>query len=108
VGTPEVLGARLPRRALYRLTVTGDAAQMVDRWRVLAGVASVTEVSRGITMTAFDVALVDESTGVWLDVMRAVDDCGGRVEEYRRLDDGSLRDVVRYFTTEEGMSGAQG
>jgi ABC-2 type transport system ATP-binding protein len=108
VGTPEVLGARLPRRALYRLTVTGDADRMVDRWRALARVTSVTEVSQGITMTAFDVALADESTGVWLDVMRVVDDCGGRVEEYRRLDDGSLRDVVRFFTTEEGMSDAQG
>ena len=99
IGTPEELGARIPRRAIYRVEVQGDADRIAARWRSLPGVEAAVEVSRGVALTAFDVTLADESSGVWLDVLKEVGECGGRVEEYRRVDDGSLRDVVKHFTS---------
>jgi ABC-2 type transport system ATP-binding protein len=104
VGTPEALSQRLPRRAIYRVTVEGDPARIAERWMALRDVEAVAEVSRGMALTALDVTLSDEGRGAWLEVMRAVDACGGRVEGYRRVDDGSLRDVVRFFT--EAREGA--
>ncbi|HEY4690438.1 MAG TPA: ABC transporter ATP-binding protein [Anaerolineae bacterium] len=98
IGTPDELSARIPRRAIYRVEVEGDAERIAARWQSLPKVEAVSEVSRGPTITAFDVTLADETTGVWLDVLREVGACGGRVEEYRRVDDGSLRDVIKHFT----------
>lgn len=98
IGTPKALGTRVPRRAVYRVDVQGDADRIAARWRSLPSVESVVEVSRGGLITAFDVTLSDETSGVWLDVLQEVGACGGRVEEYRRVDDGSLRDVIRHFT----------
>ena len=98
IGTPDELSARLPRRAIYRIEVQGDADRIAARWQSLPKVESVLEVSRGVAMTAFDVTLADETSGVWLDVLKEVGACGGRVEEYRRVDDGSLRDVIKHFT----------
>jgi len=98
LGTPEELGARIPRRAIYRIEVQGDADGIASRWKSLPKVEAVTEVSRGVSITAFDVTLADETSGVWLEVLKVVGACGGRVEEYRRVDDGSLRDVIKHFT----------
>ena len=98
VGTPDELGARIPRRAIYRVQVQGDAERIAARWRSLPTVEAVVEVSRGAAITAFDVTLSDETSGAWLDVLKEVGARGGRVEEYRRVDDGSLRDVIKHFT----------
>ena len=100
IGTPGELSARLPRRAIYRIEVEGDPDRIAGRWRALAGVESALEVSRGVMVTAFDVTLSDETSAVWLEVLKEVGACGGRVEEYRRVDDGSLRDVIKHFTQE--------
>jgi len=98
IGTPEELSARLPRRAIYRIEVEGDADRIASRWKSVPKIEAVTEVSRGMALTAFDVTLADETSGVWLDVLKEVGACGGRVEEYRRVDDGSLRDIIKHFT----------
>jgi ABC-2 type transport system ATP-binding protein len=98
IGTPDELSARIPRRAIYRVEVEGDADRIMMRWKSLPRVDAVAEVSRGMLLTAFDVTLADETSGVWLDVLKAVGASGGRVEAYRRVDDGSLREIVKHFT----------
>lgn len=96
VGTPAELGARLPRRALYRIVVQGDAPVIAERWRQIEGVEEVTLVSEGTTTTAYDIALADEA--FWLSVMEAVGACDGRVETYHRVDDESLRRIVAHYS----------
>jgi ABC-2 type transport system ATP-binding protein len=96
VGTPAELGAKLPRRALFRLVVEGDPNQLAQRWQVLEGVESVTEISRGITQTTFDVALADER--VWFEVVEVIRGGNGRLESYHRADDESLRRIVAHFS----------
>jgi ABC-2 type transport system ATP-binding protein len=96
LGTPAELGARLPRRALYRIVVEGNASIINESWRQIEGVEKVTLVSGGALTSAFDVALADEA--IWLSVMEAVGACGGRVETYRRVDDESLRRIVAHFS----------
>lgn len=105
IGTPGELSTRIPRRAIYRVEVEGDAAQIAARWRSLPKVEDVREVSQGVTITAFDVTLADEASGVWLDILKQVGACGGRVEKYRRVDDGSLRDVIKHFSSPDGEAG---
>lgn len=96
VGTPAELGARLPRRALFRLVVEGQPEQLAQSWRSLAGVETVTEISRGATQTTFDVALADER--VWFEVVAAIEKGNGRLESYHRADDESLRRIVAHFS----------
>lgn len=98
VGTPADLGARLPRRAVFRVQVEGEPEPIVRRWRALPGVADVAEVSRGVAITSLDVSLIDETSGVWFSVLRQVAECGGRVEGYERVDDRSLREIIRHFS----------
>lgn len=98
IGTPQELRIRVPRRAIYRIEVQGDADQIAQQWRVLSNIEAIEEISHGVALTAFDVTLTDETSGVWLDVLKIVGECGGRVETYRRVDDGSLRDIIKHFT----------
>lgn len=98
IGAPDELSARLPRRSIYRVEVEGDADRIASRWRGLIGVEAVAEISRGMAITAFDVTLADETSETWLDMLKEVGACGGRVEEYRRVDDGSLRDIIKHFS----------
>jgi ABC-2 type transport system ATP-binding protein len=100
IGTPQELSVHVPRRAIYRIEVQGDADRIAQQWRALSSIDAVTEISRGITFTAFDVTLNAETSGVWLQVLQIVGECGGRVETYRRVDDGSLRDIIKHFTRE--------
>jgi ABC-2 type transport system ATP-binding protein len=96
VGTPAELGARLPRRALYRIVVQGDFTAITDRWRQTGGVEAVNLVSEGIATNTYDLSLADES--IWLPIMEAVGACNGRVETYHRVDDQSLRRIVAHFS----------
>lgn len=96
VGTPAELGSRLPRRALFRLVVEGNPDQLVDGWRALHGVESVTEISRGAAQTTFDVALADEQ--VWFQLVEIISAGNGRLESYQRADDESLRRIVAHFS----------
>jgi ABC-2 type transport system ATP-binding protein len=100
VGTPAELGARLPRRALYRIAVEGDAlvrnSVISERLGQIDGVESVTLVSEGATTSSFDLALADEA--IWLPVMENIGACGGRLESYNRVDDESLRRIVAHFS----------
>ena len=98
VGTPQDLGAKLPRRAVYRIIVEGDPTDIAARWRLLPNVLKVVEVSRGISLTSFDVFLAREDSSAWLHVLQEVGNAGGRVETYKRADEGSLREVVKHFT----------
>jgi ABC-2 type transport system ATP-binding protein len=96
VGTPAELGAKLPRRALFRLVVEGDPDPLAKNWRALDGVESVREVSRGAAQTTFDVALADER--VWFEVVEVIRGGNGRLESYHRADDESLRRIVAHFS----------
>ncbi len=98
VGTPAELGALLPRRALFRLVVEGDADKLAANWRSLSGVESVAEISRGAATTTFDVALEDER--VWFAVVEVIQGGNGRLESYHRADDESLRRIVAHFSQE--------
>jgi ABC-2 type transport system ATP-binding protein len=98
IGTPHELSAHVPRRAIYRIEVQGDADRIAQHWRALNSVDLITEISRGMAFTAFDVTLTDGTSGAWLDVLKIVGECGGRLETYRRVDDGSLRDIIKHFT----------
>lgn len=100
-GRPAELNAQLPRRALYRLVVDGDANLISKQWQALPNVESVNQISQGIVTTAFDVGLANEQSGGWLDLLQVVGACGGRVESYHRVDDGSLRQIVKHFSTQE-------
>jgi len=97
VGAPAELGALLPRRAVYRVVVEGDAAAIERRWLAAPGIEGVTAVSQGAATTAFDVTLADESA--WLAVMQGVVEGNGRIETYRRVDDASLRRIVEHFSS---------
>ncbi|WP_420631502.1 ABC transporter ATP-binding protein [Candidatus Leptofilum sp.] len=99
VGTPAELGALLPRRALFRLVVEGNPDQLTQHWQALAGVESVTEISRGATQTTFDIALADER--VWFEVVAVIQGGNGRLESYHRADDESLRRIVAHFSGEK-------
>ena len=99
VGTPAELGAKLPRRALFRLVVEGDPDALTANWQTLDGVESVTEISRGAATTTFDVALADER--VWFAVVEVIEMGNGRLESYHRADDESLRRIVAHFSGEE-------
>jgi ABC-2 type transport system ATP-binding protein len=96
VGTPAELGAKLPRRALFRLVVEGHADKLATNWRSLTGVESVIEVSRGTATTTFDIALADER--VWFAVVEVIQRGNGRLESYHRADDESLRRIVAHFS----------
>jgi len=96
VGTPAELGAKLPRRALFRLVVEGNPDQLAQSWQSLDGVESVTEVSRGTTQTTFDVALADER--VWFALVKVIEKGDGRLESYHRADDESLRRIVAHYS----------
>jgi ABC-2 type transport system ATP-binding protein len=98
IGSPEDLAARLPRRAVYRIQIEGEPDAIIREWRALPGVEGVTEVSRGVAMTSLDVELVDETSKVWFSVLRQVAECGARVEAYQRVDDRSLREIIRHFS----------
>jgi ABC-type multidrug transport system ATPase subunit len=97
-GTPAELVARLPRRALYRIEVQGDVASISQKWLKIESVETVTLVSEGPAIAAYNLALVDEAA--WLSVMEAVHEYGGRVETYRRVDDQSLRQIVAHFSND--------
>ncbi|RMG88996.1 MAG: ABC transporter ATP-binding protein [Chloroflexi bacterium] len=97
-GTPAELAARLPRRALYRVVITGDIPRIVSAWHTLAGVESVAEVSAGTAASAFDIALADDSSAAWLEVLKVVQAHNGRLETWRRADDESLRRIVAHFS----------
>lgn len=97
-GTPEALSTAVPRRALYRVVIEGDAAQIVAAWQRVPGIEAIGDVSRGIVQSTFDLTLADEAAATWLQVLQIVGDLGGRVESYRRVDDGSLRQVIKHFT----------
>ena len=99
VGTPAKLGAKLPRRALFRLVVEGNPDQLTKNWQALAGVESVTEISRGAAQTTFDIALADER--VWFAVVEVIEQENGRLESYHRADDESLRRIVAHFSKGE-------
>lgn len=97
IGTPAELGARLPRRALFRLVVEGDPSILTASWQAVEGVESVTEISRGATQTTFDVALADER--IWFQVLAVIEGKNDRLESYHRADDESLRRIVAHFST---------
>jgi len=97
-GTPEQLSATLPRRAVYRVEVEGDPDQIAANWQAIPDVDGITEISRGVLLTSFEITLANEKSDGWLQMLHAVGACGGRVESYKRVDDGSLRDVIKYFT----------
>ncbi|MCA9971214.1 MAG: ABC transporter ATP-binding protein [Anaerolineales bacterium] len=97
-GTPQVLSTAVPRRALYRVVVEGDATRILAAWRALEGVETAVEVSRGLVQSTFDLTLADEASATWLRMLQVVGEYGGRVESYRRVDDGSLRQVIKHFT----------
>jgi len=96
VGRPDELAVHLPRRALFRIIVQGDNAAVTEKWKQIESVETVTLVSEGPAMATYDLTLVDEAA--WLPVMEAVNESGGRVETYRRVDDQSLRQIVAHFS----------
>jgi ABC-2 type transport system ATP-binding protein len=98
VGTPEDLASRLPRRAVFRIQLRGEPEPIIRGWREVPGVGSVTEVSRGVSMTSLDIELIDETSKVWFSVLRHVAECNARLEAYQRVDDRSLREIIRHFS----------
>ena len=96
VGTPAELGALLPRRAVYRVVVAGDAVAIQSRWQNKSGIETIYGVSSGVSTTAFDLTLADEAA--WLSVVQGVAEASGRIETYRRVDDASLRRIVAHFS----------
>jgi len=103
VGSPAELGRMLPRRALYRIVVDGGGTAVRRQIAGLPAVDDVQLISEGVSRSALDVALADESA--WLAVMEAVSAAGGRLETYRRVDDESLRRIVAHFSGDEGSDG---
>ncbi len=100
IGTPDELSTAIPRRAIFRLEITGDPDSISSGWRQIEHVEQLREVSRGVSLTAFDLTLSDETSNAWVEILETVHRCGGRVETYRRVDDGSLREVIKFFTGE--------
>ncbi len=97
IGTPAELAARLPRRALFRVVVKGPVATLAQTWQNTPGVEAVEQVSEGLGTAVFDIALADET--VWLTVLETIQQTGGQLETYQRVDDESLRRIVAHFST---------
>lgn len=98
VGTPAELAARLPRRALYRVTISSYTPAIAANWQTIPGIEEVTQVSQGAGTAVFDVALTDEKTAVWLQLLQTIAQAGGRLENYHRVDNESLRRIVEHFS----------
>lgn len=100
IGSPAELSIQLPRRAIYRLSVEGPAQKIIQTWQSLPQIEAVELISQGPSLSAFNLTFSDENSA-WLAALQAVAQCGGRVEAYSRLNDGSLRDVVRFFSQDD-------
>ncbi len=104
LGTPSALSDSLPRRAIYRVTVVGNISCILPQLQLVSDIEAITIFSQGMTLTALDITLSNETSAVWFTIMKTVQNCHGRVEGYQRLDNSSLREIVAYFSTDKGVN----
>lgn len=95
-GSPTELATQLPRTTVFRVVVEGPAEQIVQAWQQLPRVINVDELSQGVMLTTLAVTLAHEDG--WWQLLAAVQAAGGRVESYTRVDDSSLRHIVKHFS----------
>ncbi len=107
LGTPSELIRQLPAQPSYRFEVECEAAAVVHALQQVTGVEGVNVIRREGALATLELRLVNSngaSDGIRQceeQIWQAVYAGGGRIRSYQPVGNASLRDVVRYFSSEE-------
>jgi ABC-2 type transport system ATP-binding protein len=104
IGSPSDLRKELPQNAVYRVIVKGDPDLVQSEWKKMPAILQITEISRGASLNTFHLELAHETNELWVSILRAAGHANATIESYQRVDDGSLRHIIKHFTKGAGFT----